>query len=84
MIKKGGVIDIRIVLFDQETIMRNHDASVVRRGWQEGRKEGRKEGQQSVAKLMNYLLTNDRGEDAMRATQDEEYLNRLLSEYAGD
>ena len=63
------VIDIMMALFDQETIMRNHDASVEKRG------------QQNVAKLMNYLLTNDRSEDAIRATQDEEYLNRLLAEY---
>ena len=74
------VIDSMMALFDQETIMRNHDASIDQRGIRKGRQQGRQKGQQNVARLMNYLLTNDRGEDAMRATQDEEYLNRLLAE----
>ena len=46
-----------------------------------GRTAGRKEGQMEIAKLMNYLLTNGRSDDAIRATNDESFLNKLLTEF---
>ena len=50
-------------------------------GRSEGRKEGRKEGQQEVAGLMRYLFSNNRSEDAVRAANDRNYMNELLSKY---
>ena len=43
--------------------------------------KGRKAGQMEIAKLMNFLLTNGRSEDAIRATNDESFLNKLLSDF---
>ena len=37
--------------------------------------------QDSMAKLMNYLWRNGRGEDAERGATDRDYLNQLLAEY---
>ena len=52
-------------------------------GRKQGRKEGRKEGQHSTAELMNFLWSHGRGEDAIRAGNDEDYLDQLLKDYAG-
>lgn len=54
---------------------------IEKRGETRGRKEGRKEGQMEITKLMNYLLTNGRSEDAIRATSDEGFLDKLLAEF---
>ena len=70
-------------LFDQETVMRNHDAEVRREGKEEGRAEGRAEGQMNATKLMNYLWSNGRGDDAIKAGQDEGFLAKLLAEFQG-
>ena len=69
------VVDIMMTLFDQETIMENHDESI--------RRESRAEGQKDVAGLMNFLLKNGRGDDAMKASEDESFLNKLLVEFHG-
>ncbi len=71
--QREEVIDIMMVLFDEETIMKNHDASVERRGEERGQKES--------ADLINYLWSNGRGEEAKRAANDEELLHKLLVEY---
>ena len=68
------VIDMMLALFDQETMMRNHDAAV--------EQKGRKEGRQETTALMNYLWSNGRAEDARRASEDEAYLSELLGEFA--
>jgi hypothetical protein len=69
------VIDMMLALFDQETLMKNHDASVERKA--------RKEGQKEMVELMNYLWSNGRGEDAKRASTDEGFLSKLLAEFSG-
>ena len=46
-----------------------------------GETRGRKAGQMEITKLMNFLLTNGRSEDAIRATNDEGFLNKLLTDY---
>ena len=52
-------------------------------GREEGRLEGRKEGQRSAAGLMNFLWSHGRGDDAIRAGNDEDYLDQLLKDYTG-
>ena len=69
--QREEVIDIMTTLFDQETIMRNHDATI------------RRETQRDMAGLMNYLWSHDRGEDARKASADESFLNKLLEEFRG-
>ena len=64
-----------MTLFDQETIMENHDESV--------RRETEKKTQKDMAGLMNYLLKNGRGDDALKASEDESFLNKLLAEFRG-
>ena len=44
----------------------------------EGRK---KEGLKAASDLMNFLWSNGRGEDAIRASNDENYLDQLLAEF---
>ena len=67
--QREEVIDIMTTLFDQETIMKNHDATV------------RREERRDVTGLMNYLLKNGRGDDAIKASEDESFLNKLLAEF---
>jgi len=80
------VIDMMTVLFDQETLMRNHDATLKRKerkaGRAEGRAEGHTEGREEITTLMNYLLSNGRVDDALRASEDKEYLEELLAEFS--
>ena len=77
--QREEVIDIMMTLFDQETIMENHDESIRR----ESRAEGRAEERRDMAGLMNYLLKNGRGDDALKASEDESFLNKLLAEFRG-
>lgn len=43
-------------------------------------KKGIAQGEDRILTLMKYLLTNDRMDDAKRATEDKEYRGKLLSE----
>ena len=43
--------------------------------------EGEKNARKETAGLMNFLLTNGRNDDALRATQDDNYLEKLLMDY---
>ena len=47
------------------------------------RQEGHKEGKKEVAGLMSYLLKNGRSEDAIKASEDESFLDKLLAEFRG-
>ena len=49
---------------------------------EEGRIEGRKEAQKGIIDLMNFLLSNGRNEDAIKATRDEAFLEKLLSDFS--
>ena len=42
---------------------------------------GRTEGIGIGAKLMNFLWSNGRGEEAQRAANDETFLNQLIDEF---
>lgn len=53
------------------------------KGLEKGLQKGRKEGQMEIAKLMHFLLTNGRNEDAIKATSDESFLKKLLVEFNG-
>ena len=74
--QREEVIDIMLALFDEETTMRNHDASVERKGKRKGYKE--------ATDLMNFLWSNGRGDDAIKASSDESYLDKLLAEYRNE
>ena len=45
------------------------------------RQEGRQEERRDLTGLMNYLLSNGRSEDALKASTDENFLNQLLAEF---
>ena len=45
--------------------------------------EAQRETQRDMARLMKYLLANGRNEDALKATTDESFLNKLLAEFRG-
>ena len=45
------------------------------------RQEGEKRGQKEVASLMSFLASNGRSDDIVRAGQDENFLNKLLSDF---
>ena len=54
------------------------------RGIQKGIQKGIIQGEDTILSLMNYLLSNDRAEDAKRATEDQAYRNKLLGEIFGN
>ena len=43
--------------------------------------EIKEEGRQEAVNLMNYLWSNGRGEDAKKASTDQDFLERLLAEF---
>ena len=49
-----------------------------------GIQKGIIQGEDTILSLMNYLLSNDRAEDAKRATEDQAYRNKLLGEIFGN
>ena len=67
--EREEVMDIMLALFDEETLMKNHDATIKRKSWEE------------ATDLMNYLWKNNRGDDAIRASKDEGFRERLLEEF---
>jgi predicted transposase YdaD len=57
--EREEVIDMMLALFDEETLMKNHDAAIERKGRKEGRKKGRKEGKaEALVNLMKNLKWN--------------------------
>lgn len=44
---------------------------------------GIQKGEDTILSLMNYLLSNNRTEDAQKATEDKAYRNKLLIEIFG-
>ena len=53
---------------------------VENRGIEKGIEKGIIQGEDRILGLMNYLLSNNRAEDARKATEDPSYRNRLLAE----
>lgn len=49
-----------------------------------GIQKGIIQGEDTILSLMNYLLTNNRTEDAKKATEDKTYRNKLLTEIFGE
>ena len=47
------------------------------------RDEARAEGEMDATRLMNFLWSNGRGDDAIKAGKDEGFLNKLLAEFRG-
>lgn len=45
---------------------------------------GIQKGEDTILALMNYLLSNNRTEDAKKATEDKAYRNNLLTEVFGN
>lgn len=54
------------------------------RGIEKGIEKGITQGEDKILALMNYLLRNNRAEDAKKATEDKSYRNKLLAEVFGD
>ena len=53
------------------------------RGIRKGIQQGISQGENKVLSLMHYLLSNNRAEDAKKATEDESYRNKLFAEVLG-
>lgn len=53
------------------------------KGLAKGHAEGLAEGQESIIKMNEYLLRQERFEDLMRATGDKEYREKILAEMEG-
>ena len=49
-----------------------------------GIQKGIIQGEDTILSMMNYLLTNNRTEDAKKATEDKAYRNKLLTEIFGE
>ena len=63
-----------MTLFDQEY--------AVERYGDEQRTEGKAEGVDLIAKLIKILIQQNRNEDIERMSEDREYCNQLLKEFA--
>ena len=61
-----------MTLFDDETIMRNHDAQI--------RREVKAENDKRLRILTNILLAAGRVDDIVRAAADPEYRDKLCEE----
>lgn len=57
---------------------------VENRGIEKGIKKGIIQGEDTILSLMKYLLSNNRTEDAKKATEDKAYRNKLLTEVFGN
>lgn len=79
--EREEIMDIMLSLFDEETLMKNHDATIERKVRKEALREGRIEGRKETTDLLNYLWENNRGDDAIRASKDEHFLEQLLEEF---
>ena len=72
--QREEVIDMMLTLFDQETLMRNHDASVERKGREAGKAEGKAEDVMNLMesmsldleKAMDVLKIKDKERSAIR------------------
>ena len=58
-----------------------NEEKIMEKERQEGEKRGEKRGQKEVASLMSFLASNGRSDDIVRAGQDENFLNKLLSDF---
>ena len=79
--EREEIMDIMLSLFDEETLMKNHDATIERKVRKEALREGRIEGRKETTDLLNYLWKNNRGDEAIRASEDEHFLEQLLEEF---
>lgn len=76
--REKEVFDIMMTLFDQEyAVERYGDEQRA-----EGRAEGKAEGVDLIAKLIKILIQQNRNEDIERMSEDREYCNQLLKEFA--
>lgn len=56
----------------------------IEKGIEKGIQKGIQQGEDTILSLMNYLLNNNRAEDAKKATEDKDYRNKLLAEVFGE
>jgi predicted transposase YdaD len=85
--QREEVIDMMLTLFDQETLMRNHDASVERRGWEAGKAEGKAEGKEEgkAEAVMNLMETMSLDlEKAMEALKIKDEEMSAIRKYVED
>jgi len=72
-LKREEVAAIMYKFMDQEAAMK--------KALNTERQEGRREGRQETTDLMNYLWSHGRGEDALRASKDRLFMDRLFLEF---
>ena len=70
------VVNLMMTLFDDETIMRNHDARMLR----EGEAKGKAKAENRLKKLTNILHAAGRIDDIVHAAGDPEYADKLCKE----
>lgn len=68
--------DIVNVLLLRQTLCKRRKKPVIQKGIIQG--------EDTILSLMRYLLSNNRTEDAKKATEDKAYRNKLLTEVFGD
>ena len=64
-----------------QQVIDNEKAESARIAREEGREEGRAEGRTEITGLMKFLLKNGRGDDAIKASEDESFLQKLLADF---
>ena len=69
--EREEVMDIMTTLFDQETIMKNHDAAITRKA------------EDKLADLINMLLAEGKTDEIAKVTSDEVYRAKMLKKFKG-
>ena len=62
-------------------IARTDADDILEMGIEKGIEKGREEGKNEVTHLLNFLLTQGRNEEAIKATSDQAFLAKLLKEF---
>ncbi|MBO6133447.1 MAG: hypothetical protein J6P05_03840, partial [Lachnospiraceae bacterium] len=60
-----------------------NEEKVMEKERQEGEKRGENKMKKDMAGLMSFLASNGRSDDIVKAGQDEDFLNKLLSDFRG-
>lgn len=66
--------------YDEEKHMKQEREENYNEGWTEGRTEGIND----TSKLMNYLWKNGKGDDAIKAEKDKNFMNELFEKYKNE
>ena len=79
--REREVIDMYTTLFNEEQIMKAHDATIARESEAKGEARGMAKGENRVVSLINKLIDIGRDKEISKVTTDVVYRNKLMAEF---